>query len=234
MAAGEGNTDQIMRQGNLIYGKASDGHFYPFSVGTDGVLSLTGTPTIQTPLLTAQTIAASTNVLSSTVSVSGIGKVTIFIDHARAATAAFGTNGTEYRVELSEQATGNDTWSPIASVVCASAVCNSAAASSNCAAGTTLITITSGTAMPTDDYIVFTSGTIEWVKSTIATGTASFNVLDATTYGHASATGIFSGGEKIIATVDVSAATRMRVVVNNTNSGTTQPIASRIAYITEQ
>jgi hypothetical protein len=230
------NRDQVMAQGNAIFVIAADGHFYPLAGNTAGAASLNvlNTETIQTPLLAAQTIAASTNVLSSTVSVIGVKSVLLFIDHARAATAAFGTNGTEYRVEVSEQATGNDTWSPIASVLCASAVCNSAASSSDCAAGTTLITITSGTAMPTTGYTVFTSGTIEWVQPTIATGTASFNVLDATRYAHVSATGIFSGGEKFVMNLDVEAATRMRVVVNNIASATTQPIASRIAYNTTQ
>lgn len=228
--------DGCMRQGNALYVRASDGHYYPLAGNTAGVgsLNVISTPTVQTALLAAQTIAASTNVLSSTVSVSGVKRVTVFIDHARAATAAFGTNGTEYRVEVSAQTSGNDTWSPIASVLCASAVAASAAASSNCAAGTTLVTITSGTAIPANEWIAFTSGTIEWVRSTIATGTASFNILDGTTYGHASATGIFAGAEKFILSLNVEAQTRMRTVVNNLASGTSQNIASRIAYITEQ
>lgn len=227
-----GETNKIMPQGNLIYGKASDGNFYPVLVDTTGNLGATNIETIQPDLITAQTIAASTNVLSSVVSMVGVKKALIQVYHARAATAAFTTNGTEYRIEVSAASSGNDTWTPIASILCASAVCNSAASSADCAAGTTLVTITSGTAMPITDYTVFTSGTIEWVKPTVATGTASFNILDATTYAHVSATGIFSGGEKSPFTLDVSAATRLRAVVNNIASSGTQPIASRVTLIT--
>ena len=227
-----GEINVVMKQGNLIYGKASDGQFYPVLVDTTGNLGATNIETIQPDLITAQTIASSTNVISSVVSMIGVKKALIQVYHARAATAAFGTNGTEYRIEVSAASSGNDTWNPIASILCSSAACNSAASSSDCAAGTTLVTITSGTAMPITDYTVFTSGTIEWVKPTIATGTASFNVLDPTTYAHVSATGIFSGGVEVPFTLDVSAVTRLRAVVNNIASGTTQAIASRVTLIT--
>lgn len=227
----------VMRQGNVVYGRdPTNGEYFPLTTNTAGYqqLDVRNTETIQTDLLTAQTIAASTNVLSSTVSVVGVKQALIQIYHSRAATAAFGTNGTEYRIEVSAASSGNDSWNPIASVLCASAVAASAAASSNCAAGTTLVTITSGTAMPSNDWICFTSGTIEWVRSTTATGTASFNVLDATTYGHESATGIFGSAEKFALTLNLEAVTRMRAVVNNLASGTTNPVASRITLITEQ
>src|SRR3990167_3959157 len=36
MVSGEGNKNQIMRQGNLIYIKQSDGNFYPARGGSDG------------------------------------------------------------------------------------------------------------------------------------------------------------------------------------------------------
>src|SRR3990167_2272964 len=179
----KGQADKTENLGKIIY--AGDGtNFYPIKgnriSGSSIILELDtlNTENIQTDLLTAQTIAASTNVLSSTVSVVGVKRATAFIFHSRAATAGFGVNGTEYRIEVSAQSSGNETWQPIASVLCGSAVCNSAAASSDCAAGTNLITITSGTAMPARDIICFTSGTIEWVRSTSAIGTASFNVLD--------------------------------------------------------
>ena len=230
-----GKTENL---GKIIYGCDSS-QFYPILGRLSGTsliqrVDVENTETIETDLVSAQTIAASASVLSSTVSVVGVKRATVLIFHGRAATAGFGTNGTEYRVEVSAQSSGNETWQPIASILTGSAVCNSAAASSNCAAGTTLVTITSGTAMPARDIICFTSGTIEWVRSTVANGTASFNVLDATTYDHASATGIFSSAELFPLTFNLESVTRLRAVVNNLASGTTQPIASRIAFITEK
>ena len=232
----KGQPNKVENLGKIIY--FGDGSiFYPGLARVSGSsavqrVDVENTETIETDLLAAQTIAASASVISSVVSVVGVKKASVLIFHSRAATAAFGTNGTEYRVEISAQSSGNEAWQPLASVLASSAVAASAAASSDCAAGTTLVTITSGTAIAARDIICFTSGTIEWVRSTVATGTASFNVLDATTYGHASATGIFSSGEIFPLTFNLESATRLRAVVNNLASGTTQPIASRIALIT--
>jgi len=197
-----------------------------------GTVAVSNIETIETELKAAATVAASTQALSSTISVVGFKRATFFIDHGRAATAAFGTNGTEYRVEISSTATGNHQWRAMTAISAGSAVCGSGASSSDCAAGTTLVTITSATAMVSGDIICFTSGTIEWVRAVAVTGTASFNVQDATTYAHVSATGMFGGGEHFVLGLDMSAATRARVVINNNASGTTQPIVSRIGCIT--
>lgn len=246
----KGQIDKTENLGKIIY--LTDGtNFFPVEASTAanstmarlvlgastaniGDIDVLNTETILTELRAAGTLAASTVVLSSTISVAGVKRATVFIDHSRAATAAFTTNGTEYRVDISQKASGNDTWRALASVLASSAVAASAAASSDCAAGTTLVTITSGTAIPANDNICFTSGTIEWVRSTIATGTASFNIIDGTTYGHASATGLFGSAEHFVVSLNLEAATRLRVVINNQASAGTQPIVSRIACITEQ
>lgn len=228
---GIGKDNACLQHGRISYGMSGT-TAVAIKVDADGGLGLT--KTIQTDLISAQTIAASTNVISAATSITGVKKAAIHIFHGRASTAAFTTNGTEYRVEVSAQSSGNEAWQPLVSVLCSSTVCSSAAASSNCAAGTTLVTITSGTAMSANDIICFTSGTIEWVRSTVATGTASFNVLDATTYSHASATGMFGSGEFFPLTLNLEAAVRLRAVVNNIASAGTLPIASRVALITEQ
>lgn len=240
-----GNKNQVLTTGRLAYGSdgtddivirtdANGNIILGAGTASAGTVAVSNTETIETELFAAASVAASSQALSSTISFAGVKKAIIFIDHARSATAAFGTNGTEYRIEVSQKATGNETWRPIASVLASSAVCASAAASSDCAAGTTLVTITSGTAMTRGDIICFTSGTIEWVRATAVTGTASFAVQDATTYGHASATGLFGGAEHFALTLNTESVTRGRVVVNNNASGTTIAVFSRIACITEK
>lgn len=237
MPNGIGDVNHALIQGRIAYGKEyTSGSTYPIAVNTAGVLAgiaTTISKTIQTELFAAASVAASTVVLSSTLDVSSIKSALIFIDHGRAATAGFTTNGTEYMVQVSQQAANNDTWRTLASFLAGSAVAASAAASSDCAAGTTLLTITSGTALPANDNIVFSAATIEWVRSTTATGTASVNLLDATRYGHASATGLFAGAEHFTANLNLQAATRLRVVINNRASAGTQPIVARVAAITE-
>jgi len=202
------------------------------STASAGTVAVSNTETIETELIAAASVAASLQIVSSTLSVVGVKRGTFIIDHAKANTAAFTTNGPEYRIEVSAESANNDTWRPIASLVAGSAVAASAAASSDVAIGTSLVKITSGTAMVLGDIICFTSGTIEWTRATAVTGTASFNVQDATRFDHASDTGIFGGGEHFVVSADLEAVTRVRVIVNNNNSSGTQPIVARAALIT--
>ena len=204
----------------------------PQLADTAGAAKLSNVETIQTELVSAQSIAASTNVASTVLSLIGIKKATFFLDHGRAGSAAFGTNGTEYRIEVSQQASGNDTWRSLASVLASSAVAATLASSGTHAAGAGTITILSGTAAVLDTLYLFQTGTIEWLRSTTVSGTASFTLLDALTYAHAAGT-ISAGAEHWALTLNVEAITRARVVINNNASGTSQAIYSRVACITE-
>ena len=246
-----GKKNLILKTGRIAYG--GDGtDFYPLlgevsgssiiqsvvlSAGTAsaGTVAVSSTKTIQTEIYAPTVVAATTIAISSVVDLTGVKRATFFIDHSKASTAAFTANGPEYRVEVSQQSSENDTWRAIASFNAGSAVAASAAASSDVAAGTTLVKITSGTAIPARDIICFTNpaSSAEWVRSTIATGTASFNVQEATRFAHASATGLFAGAEHFVVSVDARAYTRARVVINNVASSGTQPILARAACITE-
>lgn len=221
-----GETNKIMPQGNLVYGLAGDGNAYPFPINK----------TIQTELLTATTIAASTQTKSSVVSLTGATKVIFYIDHGRASTAAFGTQGTEYRVETSQKASGNDAWVVAATVTCASTVCLAIASSAAGTVAQTSIVITSGTAPTLGDLVsvanTATPANTEWLKVASVTGTASFTILDGLTYAYAAADTIFTQAERRTIAIDNAAYSRARIVINNNNSGTTQAIRSRIACIT--
>ena len=198
-----------------------------------GTVAVSNVETIQTELYAAASVAASTNVASTVLSLVGVKRATFFIDHGRAGSAAFGTNGTEYRIEVSEQASNNDTWRSIASILASSAVAATLASSGSHAAAAGTITILSGTAAVRDTLYLFQTGTLEWMRSTTVSGTASFDILDGLTYAHAAGT-ISAGAEHFVLSLNVEAITRARVVINNNASGTTQAIAARIACITEK
>jgi len=238
----KGQTNKVENLGKIIYG--GDGtNFYPIAVNSSGVLSgiaTTISKTIETEMLASTLIAASTTVLSGTVALTSTKRATFFIDHGRGATAAFGTNGTEYRVEVSEKASGNDTWRSVASVLAASTACSSAISAGTAApnAGTTVITITSGTAFVAGDLVMWANTTsaasIEWAKVVAISGTATFTVQDGITNAQGSTQVIFNQAEHFVVSMNVEAVTRARVVINNIASGTTNAIYSRIALITEQ
>lgn len=231
-----GETNRVMPQGNLVYVKAADGNFYPAGGNSSGHIITSNTETIQTELLTVQAVAASTQVKSTELSLSGVKKATFFIDHARAGSAAFGTNGTEYRIEIAQKATGDNTWRAMTTVTASSAVAMTCAASANYTAGAGTIIILSGSAVALGANMFWASGgagSSEWMKVAYISGTADFTILDPMVNNHAAASSIVGSAEQWVIGASVEAVTRARVVINNNASGTTQAIYSRIGCITE-
>lgn len=245
MPRGAGQKDQALPTGRRIYG--DDGAFgWPMLANTTeysstaAVQSVRTRPvkTVETELLATQSVAASANVVSGVLTLTGMKSVSVFIDHGRASSAAFGDNGTKYRIEGSQQASGNDTWRALTTVTCASTACLSVAASADVAAGGGTITVTSGTSIPTRDDLCFWANTVsagssEWMRVISASGTASFTILDTLRYAQDSDTNIFTQAEHYALALDVSSLTRLRAVVNNNASGTTLAVYSRVAVISE-
>lgn len=198
-------------------------------------VTITLTKTIQTELLAITKVAADAQQKSSELALTNIKKVTIFIDHGRTATTAFVGAGTEYRIEASEKASGDDTWRTLASVEAIITAASEITADGDEAAGQTLIEI--GATTPAVGDIVFwenaTLGDSEWGKVVAIDSGVSFTLQDGLTNAQAAAKKIYNKGEHFVLTLDVTAFTRLRVIVNN-NSGTTNvEVASRIAAITQ-
>ena len=250
MPRGAGNKDQVLQTGRLAYGDDgtnfrvirtdSSGNII-LGAGTANIgdIDVLATKTIQTELFVCATVAASTQATSTVLDVSTIKKATVFISHGRSNTVAFGTQGTEYRIEGSERAAGNDTWHVLASLVCASTACLAVAASADVAAAGTTVVVTSGTSIPTRGDLVFWANTVaasssEWMRTLAVTGTASFTIEEGLTVGQDSDTNIFTQAQREVFLLDVEGLTRVRVKINNNASGTTQQVYSRIACITEK
>jgi len=190
--------------------------------------------TIQTELLAITKVAADGQQKSSVLALVDVKKVAILIDHGRTATTAFVVAGTEYRVEVSEKATGDDTWRTVASAVCGIATASEITAAGAEAAGQTLIAC--GDPEPAVNDVVFwenaTLGNSEWGKVVARVDNTSFTLQDGLTNAQATAKKIYNKGEHFVLLLDVEAYTRLRVIVNNNNGTTNAQVASRVAAIT--
>jgi hypothetical protein len=195
-----------------------------------------GIKSIQTELKAITAVAADVQSVSSTLSLAGIKKVAIFIDHAKDNASASVGQGTEYVIQVSEKATGNDTWRtlPGGSVTATITAPTVITTDAEEAAGQTVIEI--GATTPVVGDILFfkhaTIGSSEWANViAIAAGTTCTLESGLTT---TQAQGTYNTqGEHFGLNIDVSAYTRLRVVCNNTKGTTNRAIVWRCAAITE-
>jgi len=206
------------------------------NIGNVDVLTTAITKTIQTELLAITKVAANAQQKSSELDLTNMKKVAIMIDHGRTATTAFVVAGTEYRIEVSQKATGDDTWRMIASAVCGITAATAITADGNEAAGSTLIEIGANTPVVND--IVFWENTTlsesEWGKVVAIVAGTSFTLLDGLTNLQRAAQLIYNKGEQYVFNLDVEPFTRLRVIVNNNNGTTNAEIASRVAAINQE
>jgi len=230
-------TNQVLLTGRKYY--FWDGtDWRPALSDTAGAVKVSNVETIETELLAHTAVAASAQAVSSVLSLVGVKKATVFIDHGRAATAAFGTAGTEYRIEVSQKASGNDTWRALTTVVASSVAASSIKATADTPAGSAVIASTSATTLVKGD-IIYWANTVtvasgEWGRVVVVAAGTSITLQDALTNAQDSDTNIYNKGEQFVVALDVEAKSRMRVVVNNNNSDTSQAIQSRVACITEK
>lgn len=192
--------------------------------------------TIQTELLAITAISANVQQVSSTYTSLYTMQATVFIDHARDSASAFVGAGTEYRVEVSQKASGNDTWRTLYSVVCGITAPSSIVMDAQEAAGQTRIEC--GATVPAvGDIVFFKNATLansEWAKVIARDTTVSseyFDILDGLTNIQPAIT-LYNQAEQFVITVNLRTGTRLRVVVNNNNGTTNYAIVSRIALIT--
>src|SRR3990167_2151482 len=184
----------------------------PALADTAGAVKVSNVETIETELLAHTAVAASAQAISSVLSLAGIKKVTVFIDHGRAATTAWNAVGTEYRVEASEKASGNDTWRTLASVVASSVVASSISASGDEAAGQTVIQTVSATTLVAGQIIYWANSVTvasgEWGKIVSVAAGTSITLQDGLTNGQDSDTSIYNQGEHFVLVLGVESLTR--------------------------
>jgi len=235
-AIAELKTLVVLAAGANLIGKVGVDQTTP---GTTNLVATSVVKTIQSELLAITAVAAGAQQKSSILSLTGIKKAAVFIDHGRTATTAFVGAGTEYRVEASQKAAVNDVWRTIASVVAGIAAASEITADGDEAAGQTVIEC--GATLPAVNDIVFwenaTLGLSEWAKVVAIDATANlenFTLQDGLTNAQAAAKLIYNKAEHFVLNLDVEAFNRMRVIVNNNNGSTNVAIKSRVACITEK
>ena len=228
--------DVTLLAGTAVVGKVGIDQTTP---GTTNLVAASAVKTIQTELLAITAVAADAQQKSSELALTGIKKAAVFIDHGRTATTAFVGAGTEYRVEVSEKASGNDAWRTLASVPCGIVAASEITADGNEAAAQTVIEC--GATYPALGDIVFwenaTLANSEWgkvVARVVTGGSESFTLQDGLTNAQTAAKLIYNKAEQFVLNLDVEVFTRMRVIVNNNNGTTNVAIKSRVACITEK
>lgn len=191
----------------------------------------TPTKTIQSALISLQSIAAATVVISSELDVSSKFAAQLFIHFGRRAVTAL-TVGANFRLEGSAKASGDGHWFPLFNFTTDIATSETEAVSGTVNAGTNVITVAATANLAAGDIIFIDNGTIgnsEWgrVKS-IVTNT-SITIEDNLVNAQTGAT-IFDQAQIVSALIDLSGVKRIRMVVDN--SGTGQAIAAEVELIT--
>jgi len=191
--------------------------------------------TIETELQAITAVAAGAQSISSVLDLSGqIKMVTIFIDHAKDDANASVGQGTEYVVQGSQKASGNDVWRAVAGGAFTATITAPAAIVTDAseAAGQTLIEI--GATTPVVGDILFfkhsTIGSSEWANVIAISAGVSCTLESGLTTAQAQGT-YYTQGEHFSIPLDVRTYTRLRVICNNTKGSTNRAIVYRVACI---
>uniref|UniRef100_A0A6M3KCA3 Uncharacterized protein n=1 Tax=viral metagenome TaxID=1070528 RepID=A0A6M3KCA3_9ZZZZ len=202
--------------------------------GTTNAVAVTAVKTIQTELKAITAVAADAQSISSTLDLSGnIKQATILIDHAKDNSAASVGQGAEYVVQVSEKATGNDTWRALTSFTAAITAPTVITTDAEEAAGQTLIEIGATTPV-VGDIIFWKNATIansEWSNVIAISAGVSCTLESGLTNTQAQGT-YNTQGEHFVVTINTESITRLRVVCNNTKGTTNRAIVWRVAAIT--
>jgi hypothetical protein len=174
-------------------------------------------------LLAITAVAADAQAQSSVLDLSGPSVAVLEIFHAPDGTGT-PTKGTEYRVEVSATATGNDGWVVYSSYVTGLAAATKFDVDGVNAIGTTTIAESATTGLAQDDMIFFKEGTLansEWRRIVSLTANTSYVINDGLTTATDTNTDVWNKCEKFQCSIPANWI-RARVQVNNKyQAGTT-------------
>lgn len=189
------------------------------------------TKTTGTSVLSLQSVAASTVVISSDLDVSTKMAATILIWFGRRSATAAGA-GVNIRIEVSGESSGDSSWKSIYTFTTGFAACEAEAVSGTVSSGTNVITVASTTNLTIGDYIFIDNSTIansEWKRvksiSTNASVTTENNLANAQT-----GSTIYDSAEDFMCSLDLTAIKRLRVVADGASF--TQAFAIKSLMIT--
>jgi hypothetical protein len=171
-------------------------------------------------LLSLQSIASNTVVISSAVDVSTKYAAFVGIHVGRRTTSAL-TLGGKVRVEGSYKSSGDGHWFPLAEFQSAIAAAESEAVSGTVSSGTNVITVASTTNLTVGDFVYIDNGTIansEWGRVKAVSTNTSITIEDNLVNAQTGAT-IYDNAEIFTAQIDLSAVLRVRLVADFSGTG---------------
>jgi len=191
----------------------------------------TFTKTVQSDLISLQSVAANTVVVGSAVDVSG--KLGGLI-HARFGrrSATSGTAGVNIRLESSMATSGDNSWFPFAQFTTAFAACEAEAVSGTVNAGTNVIAVASTTNLTAADIVFIDNSTIgnsEWGRVKSISTNASITIEDNLVNAQTGST-IYDAAEIFPPVAIPAGAVRVRAVIDGANF--TQAFAVQVGLIT--
>jgi len=180
--------------------------------------------TAATSVLSLQSVAASTVLISSAIDVSTKLAGTIFIHFGRRAATAAGA-GVDFRIEASSKASADGHWYPLATFTTDFIASEAEAVTGTVASGQKVITVASTTNLTSGDIVYIDNTTIanaEWHRVKSIVSNTSVTVEDNLGNAQTGAT-LYDRAEMFVASLDLASVVRLRVVVDG--SGFTQAFA---------
>jgi len=176
--------------------------------------------TAGTSLITLKSVATTTVEKSAAQDVSAKFGATVFVHVGRRATTAL-TEGVRVRIEGSSKASGDGHWYPLAEFQTDTAAANTWSLAGAEAAGQTVLEA-NPTAGAIGDIIFLDNATIangEFHRVFKITTNVSEEIEDGLVNAQASATNVYNKAEMFAAQLDLTAVSRLRVVVDCRNTG---------------
>lgn len=192
----------------------------------------TPSKTVGTTLLSLQSLASNTVVISSALDVSGKFAAWVTIHFGRRATTAL-TDGVEFRIEGSSKSSGDGHWHVLQAFKTLIALAETEAVSGTVAAGTNVITVAATANLVRGDMIYLDNSTIansEWGRIKSVSANVSVTIEDNLVNAQTGST-IFDQGEMFNALLDLSAVTRLRLVADGSGTGQAVAIEAFINYL---
>jgi hypothetical protein len=178
------------------------------------------TKTQGTSLLSLQSLASNSVVISSATDVSTKLAGSVFMHFGRRATNAL-NEGLEFRVEASAKSSGDGFWFPLAIFKTSVIAAESEAVSGTVSSGTNVITVASTSGLVAGDVIYIDNGTIgnsEWGRIKSISSNTSVTIEDNLVNAQTGAT-IYDQAEMFAAQLDLTAVGRIRLVADGRNTG---------------
>lgn len=170
-------------------------------------------------VLSLQSVAASTVLISSVVDVSNKFAAALFIHFGRRSATAAGA-GVNIRVEASGKSSGDGFWWPVAIFTTAFAACTTRAVTTSSASGQNVVSTSTTTGLAIGDIIYIDNTTIgnsEFHRIKLVTASTSVTLEDNLNNTQGVTSNIYNAAEMYTCQLDLASIGRLRLVIDGAN-----------------